>query len=53
MLGTFYINITLHFLYFHLTIICLQLLCTNIIINRCTHINPVLRTTYLIEVKMN
>ena len=33
MRGKYYINITLTFLYFHLTIICLQVLCTNIIIN--------------------
>ena len=35
MRGKYYINITLQFFYFHLTIICLHVLCTNIIINVC------------------
>ena len=31
----YYIYFTLHFLYFHLTIVCLHVLCTNIIIKVC------------------
>ena len=32
MRGNYYITITLHLLYFHITILCLQVLCTNIIL---------------------
>ena len=48
MRGNYYINITLHFLYFHsIIIVCLQVLCTNIIIN--VWIKPALCNTFYIS----
>ena len=51
MLGKYYSNITLHLLYFHLTIICLQVLCTNIIINNCMHYESLI--IYFVVVILN
>ena len=47
MRGNYYINITLHFLYFHITITMITgIMCTSIIINIC--INTALCTPYYI-----
>ena len=53
MRGKYYINITRRFLYFHLPL-CLQVLCTNIIINiYAPSVHYVPLNIYFVVVQMN